>query len=613
MCGFVGWVNIQNDLREQKNIIEEMLLTLEKRGPDDSGFCISENVLLGHRRLIVVDPEGGIQPMTKYHGNNKYTLVYNGEIYNTSEVREKLKKRGHLFSSYSDTEVLLAAYMEWEEDCLTHINGIFSFAVWDFGNKRLFMARDHLGVKPLFYTFKNGSLIFASEIKSILKHPLIEPRVDEQGVMEVFGLGPARTLGAGVFKDIQEVPPAHYLKFEQNKHTLREYWKLEAKEHVDDLDTTIYKVRNLLEDAVCRQLVADVPLGTFLSGGLDSSAISVIAANFFEQKNMGNLKTFSLSYEDNRKYFKKSDFQPNSDDDWIETMSKSIKSEHLNMVLDNNALVYTLEDAVRASDLPGMADIDSSLLVFCKSVRDKVTVALSGECADEIFGGYPWFTNEHLINRDTFPWAGDINHRKRILGSNFKHLKLDSYVKERYLETLNKVPILPGESLEKKRMREIFYLNIKWFMITLLNRKDRMSMANSLEVRVPFADYRIVEYVFNIPNEWKLLGGREKGLLRKSLSGMLPKEILERKKSPYPKTHHPKYTELVRDRMKEILDNKSSPILQIVDKKAIEDMMDNKSESFKKPWYGQLMTGPQAIAYLIQVNMWMDSYNVKLV
>ncbi|TCO74405.1 asparagine synthase (glutamine-hydrolyzing) [Marinisporobacter balticus] len=613
MCGIAGWAEHQRDITSNVSIIKRMTDMLSNRGPNDSDLYVSENVLLGHRRLVIVDPQGGKQPMTRQLGDNKYTIVYNGELYNTEEVREKLKEKGHYFKSYSDTEVLLVSYIEWGIDCLKHINGIYAFGIWDEKNKNLFLARDPLGVKPLFYVQKNNRLLFASEIKALLEHPMVEPVIDKEGLLEVFGLGPSRSLGSGVFKDIKEIPPAHYLIYNKTTMQLKEYWKLEAKPHMEDFATTIEHTRNLLIDAIERQLVSDVPVCTFLSGGLDSSAISSIAANAFERDGKGTLNTFSVRYKDNEKYFKANEYQPNSDDIWAEKVAGFIKSNHENIIIDNSQLVLALENAVKANDLPGMADIDSSLYLFCKEVREKATVALSGECADEIFGGYPWFRRQEDIKADTFPWLKYIEARRSILGKEFKDLPLEEYVGQKYKDTIKHVPKLKGESPQEARMRELFYLNIKWFMITLLNRKDRMSMANSLEVRVPFADYRLVEYAFNIPNSMKFCDTREKGLLRRALKGILPKDVLERRKSPYPKTHHHMYTEGVQKWMREILQDKNSPILQIIDHDKVFEIVETGGKSFDKPWFGQLMTGPQLIAYLIQIDVWMRKYQVKII
>lgn len=609
MCGIAGWIDPNNYIKEKTDVMERMIDTLGKRGPDSGGIYTYENALLGHRRLSVVDPEGGLQPMTKSVGERLYTIVYNGELYNTEDVRKLLLAKGYTFRSYSDTEVLLTAYIEWGKECLKYINGIFAFGVWDENNKSLFLARDPLGVKPLFYTVKGKTIVFASEIKALLKHPLVEPIINEESLLEIFGLGPARSLGNGVFRDIKEIPPAHYLIFHSEKIVVKEYWKLEAREHNEDLDTTIEHTKSLLIDAIERQLVSDVPVCTFLSGGLDSSIISAIAAKVFKEEKGAMLNTFSIDYVDNDINYRHNELQPDLDSAWVGFISDYIGSNHRNIVLDNKEVAKALKKAVKANDLPGMADIDSSLYLFCKEVRKYATVALSGECADELFGGYPWFRKDYLSST-TFPWAKSIEHRKSILSKAYKALPMEEYVQQKYMDTINNVPKLPDEPIEEAKMREMFYLNIKWFMITLLNRKDRMSMANSLEVRVPFADYRIVEYAYNIPRHMKFYQDREKGLLREALKGLLPDEILFRKKSPYPKTYSPVYTEAVQRKLKAILKDKNAPILQLVDKDIVSEMVRTKGSAFKKPWYGQLMMGPQVMAYLIQIDTWMREYNV---
>ena len=612
MCGFAGWVNTERNLMDARETIEEMIATLGKRGPDDSGVFMSPNALLGHRRLVVVDPEGGKQPMTRWVGGNSYTLIYNGELYNTDELRSALRARGYRFESYSDTEVLLVSYIEWGRECLKRFNGIYAFGIWDKNKRTLFAARDPLGVKPLFYTQVKDSLIFGSEIKAILAHPEAEPVIDDTGIMELFGLGPARSPGCGVFRGVKEIPPAHCLTYDSHGVKLEQYWQLTAAPHADDLDTTVERTRTLLTDAIERQLVSDVPVCTFLSGGLDSSAISAVTADYYKRHGKGVLNTYAIDYTDNELFFKADDYQPNSDSQWANKMAEFIHSNHRTIYMDTGMLAAALKDAVLANDLPGMADIDSSLLLFCKEVRKDATVAISGECADEIFGGYPWYTKPELINSGTFPWSEAINERKSILSDEFQRLPLEDYVQGKYHETLKEVPRLEGESKEEARMREMFYLNLKWQMITLLNRKDRMSMTNSLEVRVPFADYRLVEYAYNIPWSIKYCDQREKGLLRRALKGILPEEILNRKKSPYPKTHNPEYLKAVQKKLAEIMSDKESPILQLVNHEVLADIVNSGGIAFGKPWYGQLMRGPQLLAYLIQIDTWMREYKVRL-
>ncbi|WP_195262480.1 asparagine synthase (glutamine-hydrolyzing) [Clostridium sp. 1001275B_160808_H3] len=612
MCGITGFVNFKGSIKNNIKTLKEMTDTLINRGPNAEGTYISNNVMFGHRRLIVVDPEGGKQPMKKVVNGKEYVVVYNGELYNTEDLRKELINDGYTFEGYSDTEVLLTSYIRWGLDCIKKFNGIFAFAIYDEKEKRVVLARDVMGVKPLFYTIKNGTFIFGSEIKALFKHPYVEPVVDKDGLTELFALGPAVIPGTTVYKGIEEVKPAQYIIVNEDGIKKDMYWELKAEEFNESKEEAVEHVRELLIDSINRQLVGDVPLCTFLSGGLDSSAISAIAANEYKRRNK-TLTTYSIDYEDNEKFFKSSLFQPTSDQHFAEIMADYIGSDHRTVVLNHRDLVNALDDAVIGRDLPGMADVDSSLYLFCKEVKKDFVIALSGECADELFGGYPWFTNEDMINANTFPWSGFIGERKAILSPDLKNLKIEEVAQTAYNDTLKEVPHLSGESKLEHRMRELFYLNLRWFMVNLLNRKDRMSMANSLEVRVPFADYRLVEYAFNIPSNIKLLDGREKGLLRKSLEGILPESIIYRKKSPYPKTHNPIYTDMVCNAMTKILNDKSSPILDIIDKTKVKEIVDTKGASYKTPWYGQLMTGPQMIAYLIQVNNWLEFYNVKLI
>ncbi|OEF99747.1 asparagine synthase (glutamine-hydrolyzing) [Vulcanibacillus modesticaldus] len=613
MCGIAGWIDWDQDLTQKKEIIEKMGSTLHHRGPDNQGSWVTKHAALAHTRLIVIDPEGGSQPMIRQYGDNKYVIIYNGELYNTEELRRELKQLGHKFFSHSDTEVLLISYIEWGEKCVERLNGIFAFGVWDDSKQKLFMARDRLGVKPLFYTEKYHKLLFASEIKALLAHPEIKPEIDEEGLSEIFGLGPSRTPGHGVFRGVSELKPGHYLIYNSSGTSIKKYWVLESKKHEDDLKTTIEKVRELVLDTVKRQLVSDVPVCTFLSGGLDSSIISAVAANIYREK-AKTLHTYSIDYVGNKENFKASEFQPNADPPWVKKMSKYIGSTHHYIMVDTIELVESLYDAVKARDLPGMADIDSSLLLFSKEIKKGATVGLSGECADEIFGGYPWFYREDDLKSENFPWLRSLDERVKILSPSLKErLSIKDYVQYRFQQTLDEVPISTEDSKEQVQMRKLFYLNYQWFMANLLERKDRMTMATGLEVRVPFADHRLVGYVWNIPWEMKNLNNREKGILRAAMKGILPDEILNRRKSPYPKTHNPLYTKEVSNRLLDILNDPTSPILDLIDAKYVRNIIESGGEIFKVPYFGQLMMGPQLLAYLIQVNYWLKEYQIKIV
>ncbi|SES30214.1 asparagine synthase (glutamine-hydrolyzing) [Psychrobacillus sp. OK032] len=612
MCGITGWIHFSKDLRNEQPIIEKMTGTLSKRGPDDHNIWSTAHALLGHRRLTVVDPIGGKQPMVKTFQSNHYTLSYNGELYNTEDLRKELLKRGHSFSGHSDTEVLLTAYIEWQEKCLDYFNGIFAFAIWDEQEQKVFIARDRLGVKPLFYTETSGGFLFGSELKALLAHPEVSPTINREGLAEIIGLGPSRTPGSGVYKGIHELRPAHALTFNRNGIRIWRYWNVQSAEHTDSLDDTAEKVRYLVTDAVERQLVSDVPLCTFLSGGLDSSIITAIASSTFAREAKGKLHTYSIDYENNQKHFKGNTFQPSDDQPWIRKVSSNLNTNHHHSVISQKELAEYLTEAVHVRDLPGMADIDSSLLWFCREIKQDFTVGLSGECADEIFGGYPWFHQVGNAEKG-FPWIRSTNERNILLNDSWqKKLAINDYVQHAYNTTISETPRLDGEPLIDAKRRELFYLNMTWFMTTLLERKDRMSMGASLEVRVPFADHRLVEYAWNIPWDFKMVGNQEKGILRKAFQGNLPYDVLYRKKSPYPKTHNPVYSEQVQHMLKEQLQDKNSILHELFHAKSLSDLIESNGDAFKVPWFGQLMSGPQLLAYLAQMHIWFKDYNVQL-
>ncbi len=605
MCAIAGILDLSN----HSELIEKLLGTMGRRGPDANGsFAFQEGCLL-HSRLAIIDIDGGMQPMTLDWAGEDYTVVYNGELYNTPELRSELKALGHQFQGHSDTEVLLHAYAQWQDACVHKLNGIFAFAVWEHSRRRLFLARDRMGVKPLFYKLHEGGLLFASEIKTILAYPTVRAELDSSGIAEIFLLGPGRTPGSGVLRGIQELEPGCCGSYERGKLRLRRYWKLTDRTHTESFAETAEHVRYLVTDAICRQMVSDVPIGTFLSGGLDSSIISSICAGEMQKKGK-QLFTFSVDYEDNDKYFVPGKFQPNSDSSYIEIMQQYLNSNHHLTVLKPEDLVDSLEAATLARDLPGMADVDFSLLAFCGRIRSHVKVALSGECADEIFGGYPWYRDPEVRAAEGFPWAQNTKYRMGFVKPDaLQGIQPEEFVRSRYQQTLDECDILPGTSRLERRMKEMVNLNQRWFMQTLLERKDRMSMYHGLEVRVPFCDYRIAEYLYGVPWEMKDHNGFEKGLLRQAMRGILPEEVLWRKKSPYPKTYDPKYLQLVSELLQEVLAQKDAPIFQIVNRAALRQLLTDESPW---PWYGQLMKTPQTIAYMLQINFWLKAYRVEI-
>lgn len=614
MCGFAGFSDYGDSFTEEKYLwialARRMAGRIAHRGPDDRGAHVSAHCALGHARLAIIDPENGAQPMTVYKDGAEFTIAYNGEIYNAPELRRELEALGYTFETSCDTEVVLNAYICWGEDCAQRLNGIFAFAVDDVPRQKTFLCRDRFGVKPLFYTLQGDRLAFGSEIKALFEFPGVNPVLGKTGVCEIFGLGPARTPGCGVFEGISELKPGHTAVFDRDGFRETRYFDLEAAPHTDDYPTTVKKVRELLLDTVERQLVSDAPLCTFLSGGLDSSVVTAIAAQVLRDRGSRKLSTYSFEFEGNEENFKPSSFQPDRDEDWARKVSAALGTEHTTLLCGNQRLEDSLLEGALAKDLPGMSDIDGSLLYFCRLVRERHAVALCGECADEIFGGYPWFHRREMFDGAHFPWSNNLDTRSSLLKPELlEAVRLEDYVNSRLQETLDSVPVLRGESMEQRRMRQISYLNIKWFMSTLLDRKDRCSMWSGLEVRVPYADHRLAQYVFNTPWEYKCPEGRVKGLLRDAARGLLPDDVLDRRKSPYPKTYDPAYEQDLKIRLSAILRDSSQPIHKLLSAQAAKDLL-SQSFDYGKPWFGQLMAGPQLLAYLIQINYWMLHYNI---
>ncbi|MFR4350744.1 MAG: asparagine synthase (glutamine-hydrolyzing) [Roseburia sp.] len=620
MCGISGFCNFAQNYLEKKPSWEEILTRMHKalyrRGNDNAGIYLAEHAGLSHARLSIRDIAGGAQPMARALTSpdtraRTCAIVYNGEIYNTDELRPQLERAGYSFTGTSDTEVILCAYMHYGADFVKKLNGIFAFAIWDGRKEQLLLYRDRVGVKPHFYAVKNNSLVFGSEPKALFCHPDITPQIDKDSLRELLAIGPARTPGVGIFQGMHEILPGHYLTFSREGLCDHPYWDLTSAQHTDSYAQTVEKVSFLVRDAVTRQMISDVPVCTFLSGGIDSSIVTAIAADYMRSQGE-TLNTFSFDFAENDKYFQSNAFQPERDLPYVNIMLKRCLTNHTYLECAPTALADLLFDAVDARDMPGMADVDASLLYFCSLVAKQNKVALTGECADEIFGGYPWFYRRELLERDGFPWSADMGARSAILSDEIcRDLDLSARSKARYEETLANVPALPGESEEEKKRRQIGYLNIKWFMQTLLDRMDRTSMYSGLEARVPFADHRIIEYVFNVPWKMKYQNGVEKTLLRDACADLLPEELLHRKKSPYPKTYHPGYENLLIQRLTDIVNDPNAPIAPLLDKRKAHAFMAAHKE-LGKPWFGQLMAGPQLMAYFIQINYWMEKYHLSV-
>lgn len=608
MCSICGIVNFKDKEKVCARIVKAMGAAMKHRGPDETDLFCSENAVFQHNRLSVMDLKNGHQPMSAKYMGREYIIVYNGEIYNTNELETEFLNRKIKLVTKCDTEAVLWSYIVFGEKCVEKLNGIFAFAVYDVSQNKIFAARDRFGVKPFFYTVSNESFIFSSEIKALLLHPDVKSEIDETGLWQLLFLSPVTINGSGVFKNIFELKPGEYAVFDQNGLFKNTYWSLEAKEFSEKAVDAAEHTKELVEDAIKRQLSSDVPLCTFLSGGLDSSVITAVAAEEFKKKGE-ILPTYSFEYEDNKANFKKSLFQPQGDDEYAVFLAKYLGTRHTVLTEPTLTVAENLLPAVIYRDIPGQADVDSSLLYYCGEVKKEHTVALSGECSDEIFGGYPWFYRHEMLCRDFFPWIHKPMARISLFDEKTVKPKLGyEYISEVYRSTVNGVSVLDTDSDDMKTSRIATVLSTGYFMNSLLERKDRMSMAHGLEVRVPFADHRIAEYVYNVPMDIKFENGVEKALLRNAMSGYLPQKILHRKKSPYPITHSPKYEQYVTEMLNQRLQKKGilSEILNIA---AYNDFVKAKNVT----WFGQLMNKPQLIAWLVQFDFWFEKYNVNIV
>ncbi|HEY6543033.1 MAG TPA: asparagine synthase (glutamine-hydrolyzing) [Ktedonobacteraceae bacterium] len=606
MCGIVGWVDWQEDLTRKGPLVERMADTLGHRGPDAQGQWLSPHAALAHRRLIVIDPESGGQPMVYQEGERTFAITYNGEIYNFRELRRELENLGHTFRTHSDTEVILHAYAVWGENFLQRLNGIFAFGLWDEQRQQLLLARDHLGVKPLFYAQRGSAVLFGSELKSLLAHPLVKAEVNAHALAAVLTL--TRAPGSGIYRDVHEVLPGHMIICREQGLRISRYWSLRSAPHTDDLPTSVEYIRSLLEDTVKRQLISDVPIVTLLSGGLDSSGLTAMAAREFQREGK-ELHTYSIDFVDSAQHFQSTPLHPSLDAPWVKRVSEYVGSQHHTITVDTPALVESLLVPLYAHDYPTAGQLTSSLYLLFHAMKQDATVALSGESADEVFGGYPWFHNEAALNGQTYPWMAALVGR---MDSAMSWLAPDlvqkaqpaQYIAQQYRQAITEVPRLEGEDALEARRREMFYLNQTRFLPFLLERKDRMSMATGFEARVPFCDYRLVEYVWNVPWQMKTVDGIEKGILRRAFAEVLPEDARNRKKSAYPSVQSPVYMESIRHWARQIVNDSNAAIAPYLDTQAARALLENNSADIPN------ITLAPLYERIIQLNEWLKKYEV---
>ena len=609
MCGITGWVDFGRDLRAERATITAMTATMICRGPDAGDVWCSAHAAIGHRRLSVIDLARGDQPM-RAPGDDDVVLTFSGEIYNFTELRRELSAHGHEFRTRSDTEVLLHSYLRWGRDCVLHLNGMFAFGIWDGRREELLLARDRLGVKPLYYAVRPDGVLFGSEPKAVLAHPEFPAEVDAEGLAELFSQAGTATPGHGVYRGLAELRPGTIAVVGRGGVRTSAYWTLEAREHTDGLVATASTVRELLADTVHRQTVADVPLCSLLSGGLDSSVVSALAAGSLRRRDRTKLATFSVDFAGSADAFRPDQLRPSHDEPYARAAAEHIGSRHTTITLSAQDLVAAQWAPLAAHDLPTMGDMYVSMYLLFRKISQQSTVALSGEAADEVFGGYAWYHVPALLAAPTFPWAAGGSWEPLLQPEVRARIRLAEYAADRYDEALAEVPRLAGESPADRRVREVLYLGLTRWLPFLLDRKDRLSMASGLEVRVPFCDHRLVEYVWNVPWALKEAGGVEKGLLRAAALGLLPDDLVNRRKSIYPGAADPAYERAVDAQLRELLSRADAPLFSVISR-------DRLAEAYagdpRLP--GTMAVRPSSTApaaFLLDINRWFESSGVTI-
>lgn len=616
MSGFSGFYQTQssflNNYDYYYGLLDKMWRTQLHRGNTEDALLLTANCGLAHNHFSKdADAKSVFKPFTRRLFGKTFHIALAGELYNRNSLQKELAGFDFSFDTDTDEEVILYGFIHYGSEFFKKLDGVFSFALLEEDDRRLYLVRDGFGCKPLFYAYLDNTMIFATELKALLAHPYVKPVLSKRGLNEIFSLGPARSPGNGVFDNVYEVKPGEWVCLSPYGLYKETYWRMKAIPHTDSYDATIAKTLELVSNAVKKQSKHTGSIGALLSGGVDSSIVTAVGSEYLKKDGV-DFKTFSFDYKDNAEYFKSNSFQPSMDRPYVDIMVNALDTDHIYLECTQEKLVEGLRASVLAHDLPAMADVDSSLLYFCKQVKKEADIVLTGECADEVFGGYPWFHREDLLNADTFPWTPSTEPRTKLLKKDFSEaLDMKDYIQNAYYKTLQMIDYLPGESDADKAKRRNGYLSLYWFMVTLLNRMERCSAQADLTARVPFADRSLAEYIYNAPWDMKMRSGVVKNLLREGFRGIVPDEVLFRKKSPFPKTYHPAYEKLLKNQLREIITDTASPLHTFVDKTTLLHFMDEEKD-LGAPWYGQLMAGPQMMAYLIQIDCWIREYKIQI-
>ncbi|MDI1462220.1 asparagine synthase (glutamine-hydrolyzing) [Catellatospora sp. KI3] len=602
MCGITGLVAWWQGQARNRQVIIAMTETQHHRGPDDAGVWVDDHVAFGHTRLSIIDRSGGAQPMVvRRPGSGEVAITFSGEVYNHFQLREQLTAAGHRFAGRSDTEVVLRAYLHWGEGFVHHLRGIYAFGLWDCDLELLLLVRDRLGVKPLYVARTPTDLVFGSELKALLAHPDLTAEVDEEGLGELLGLVPMTSPGHAVLRGIEEVPPATVLRHDRDGLTRHRYWQLESHPHLDDRDTTVRRVRDLLERAVIEQAAADVPVGALLSGGLDSSAVVALAAGTTTQP----LLTFDIDHGSTAAHTASS-FHRSHDHPYALAVARHTASEHRTVQVGTGDLLRAHESTLASMDLPSLTTINASLSHLFARISPHRRVVLSGEGADELFAGYRWH-DAAAAPRGTFPWSATYQPLVAVLRrETLRQVRPVRYARQRCLAALEQMPALDGETGLSRRLREIRWLTIVFYLAFLLRRADRLAMAHGVEVRVPFLDHRLVQYTWNIGGGWQRARGLEKGLLREAVDGLLPEQVTWRPKSGYPASLTSTYQDALWEKARELVTDPNAPVLGLVSARRLKALLD-VNHGHLDDW-----TATQHVAYILELDAWLRRYSVRI-
>ena len=591
MCGICGVANSDKHETVDRVVLERMRDALVHRGPDSAGSYVNCEVGLGVRRLSIIDLANGHQPLT--NEDKSIWIVFNGEIYNYIELRRDYLEDHFHFSTASDTEVILRLYERFQEECVHFLNGMFAFAIWDSKKGQLLLARDRLGKKPLYYTLQNGSIIFASELKSILHHPKVSVEINPRAIDQFITYGYVQTPETP-FSNIYKLPEGHILTWRRGTTRVRSYWDLDFQpaEHLSE-DDHVERVSHLLKDSVRLRLRSDVPVGLFLSGGIDSTVVAGLAAQF-----SGKLKTFSIGFDAGKDF---------NELGYARAVAKKFSTEHHEMILDPEAFSEMLPRVVNYMEEPVSDAAAIPLHALSLAASKHVKVVLSGEGADELFAGYPIYQYmlaiefyrriPHSLRRslfnpllrtmwrsekmDKYVYLSDLPIQRRYLNVNLYDPRLRQSIYDpdfrRYLADFDPVDVVQDKFRQTEHwdiLSRLMYLDIKtWLPNDILIKSDRMSMAASIELRTPFLDYRVAEYVASMPSRFKLHLGRTKYILRRTFRDLVPKQILGRAKMGFPVPLAEMFRGPLKARLHDLLHDKSSEAGRFINAAFVEQLL----------------------------------------